>query len=122
MTRHSEQRRPHWTPELVEAVRHASRTRILNDEQTFAVIAAVEDWQATSLPSGVAVWEYAPKGTLSALQAANEQIQAVREVLMGEHPIPRDISITYTPMGAFVAGVQATTKRVRRALDGGDDD
>ena len=76
------ERRPHWSDDLVEAVRSKigihqhgpiGEIRIYNpfDDEVYNVIAAVEDW---------ARWEHVPKGTLRRLEQAEAAIARVRDL------------------------------------------
>lgn len=74
------ERRPHWDDDLIEAAFEAC-PQLAFEREVYPVIAAVEDWQAKINPSGIAVWEHAPKGTLRQLERKKVAIQRVREVL-----------------------------------------
>lgn len=67
------ERRPHWSDDLIDAVRDAVDVEFddiwkLSDDSILAVIAAVEDW---------ARWEHVPKGTLARLEQAEAAIARV---------------------------------------------
>lgn len=87
------ERREWWTDDLIEAVRNAPRQRILNDEQTYAVIAAVEDWQGEHPEAYI-------DRDIDSLRTALIQLQAVRDALDSND-------------NAYV-----TKSAIRRALDG----
>lgn len=70
------ERRPHWSDDLIDAVRDAVDVEFddiwkLSEDSILAVIAATEDW---------ARWEHVPKGTLARLEQAEAAIARVREL------------------------------------------
>jgi len=66
------ERRPHWTDELIETVRHRIQGFGYDalDEITHGVVAAVEDW---------ARWEHVPKGTLARIERVKDYCERRRE-------------------------------------------
>lgn len=115
------ERRPHWTDELIEAVRATGDDGEVDywmpREQVYRIIAAVEDWQAKRLGASAAQldsladWQVM-KGTIPLWHWAQAEatLQRVREVMMklNEHaPDPVDSRQVY--------------RALRLALDGGDD-
>ena len=65
------ERRPHWDDELFDAVIDGFRITPYDDE-VYAVIAAVEDWQATQVRElEVTVCECPPKAAIKVCPATN---------------------------------------------------
>ena len=64
------ERRAHWTDDLIDNLPVPGHA-YLEDEDIYAIIAAVEDW---------ARWEHVPKGTLARLEQAEAAIARVREL------------------------------------------
>ena len=106
-------RRPHWDDDLIEAVRYAAHDwGPKSNLDTYAVIAAVEDWQAEKR-RGEAAFSW-----LMARDARQQAaIQRVQEEVGGDNPIPK-ASDDMDNVVAYCAGYVDALRRVRRALDG----
>ena len=115
-------RRPHWTDDLIEAVKDAISGWCfdhvegpLYDEDVYPVIAAVEDWQVDHPRPAHLMGRYYHGGMPQIIEEQAVAIQRVREFLADKD---EGLTDDARAQGHFIL---VDTDSVRRALDGDND-
>lgn len=121
------ERRPHWSDDLIDAVRDAVDVEFddiwkLSDDSILAVIAAVEDWHKAKRDSRIRThsegcWRWHNECAEALIVSQQAAIQRVQEEVGGDNPIPK-ASDGMDNVVAYCAGYVDALRRVRRALDG----
>jgi len=119
------ERRPHWSDDLIDAVRDAVDVEFddiwkLSDDSILAVIAAVEDWHKAKRDSRVRThsegcWRWHNECAESLIEWQQAAIQRVRGIVDADQTVPIDAR----DPASYVAGYADATFRVRQVLDGG---
>ena len=109
------QRRPHWDDELIESLPIPGHS-YLEDEDIYAIIAAVEDWHKAKRDSRIRThsegcWRWHNECAEGLIEAQQRKIQQLANQLLNEVPD------SYIQMKARALTAEAAIARVRQVLD-----
>ena len=101
------ERRPHWDDELIESLPIPGHS-YLEDEDIYAIIAAVEDWHE----------KFVMHGAFRVLAERAASAEADRDRLANQ--LLNEVPDSYIQMKARALTAEATIQRVRELCDGAD--